>query len=77
MIDSDRVKDELDKIATALRETPAGEKWNLLHAAQQALSWANEPKEAMAPFDYIQRINSKDIPEETKDCREHSHPVPF
>lgn len=70
------IQDELDRINLTLHETAQGEKWNLLHAVQQALSWANEPKGAMAPFDYIQRISSEDIPEETADCREHNHPVP-
>ena len=47
------VRRELDRIESALRESPAEDKYRELYAAQQALAWALDPACYRAPTDAI------------------------
>ena len=58
------IQRELDRIGVALRETPQGNDYDLLYAAQQALSWATDPDGFASPMKQIRGTQ-----EGTEDCR--------
>ena len=47
------IQRELDRIAIALRRAPSPECYARLYAAQQALSWALEPRGFKSPYEAI------------------------
>lgn len=48
------VEREMEEIGSALLEEEVeSPRWKQLHAAQQALKWATEPRGFAAPLDYI------------------------
>lgn len=44
---------ELDRIASALRQSPPTEHYRELYAAQQALSWALDPSNFRKPYETV------------------------
>ena len=48
-----RIQEEADRLRSALSQTPAGDTYDRLYAAQQALVWAIEPETFKAPWDLI------------------------
>ena len=52
---------EADRLRSALGETPLGDRFNELYAAQQALAWAADPDSFKSPLNMIQQSSS--IPE--------------
>ena len=64
------VQRELDRIAVTLVETTDPERYGLLYAAQQALSWSLEPNGLRSPFNMIMGI-----PVEPADCSVDPRPA--
>lgn len=62
---------ELDRISTALRAETDPERHRQLYAAQQALSWAQEPNGFRTPFDLVMGT-----PAGSTDCPECPCPLP-
>jgi hypothetical protein len=58
------IERELDRISAALREPRPADEYNQLYAAQQALSWAQEPTGFRAPYATITgtEAGSEDCP---------------
>ena len=69
MIPMSFIQRELDRISTALRENPQSNDYDLLYAAQQALSWAADPDGFASPMKQIRGIQ-----EGSGDCLEDRHP---
>lgn len=44
---------EADRLRSALTQTPAGDTYDRLYAAQQAVLWTIDPETFKAPFDLI------------------------
>ena len=47
------IQRELDRIGTAMEQSPSGNRYAELYAAQQALMWALEPSTYKAPYDML------------------------
>ena len=50
---------EVERIRSALRETPFGDRFNQLYAAQQALAWMFDPDCFESPLHMIDRFNDE------------------
>ena len=61
------IQRELDRIGAALRQPQPDGRYAQLYAAQQALSWVNEPSVMEAPLDTIAGVTSGTA-EDSKDC---------
>jgi hypothetical protein len=61
---------EADRLRSALTETPMGDRFNELYAAQQAIAWATDPERITSPLDMIQRFNNH---EGSRDCPSPLH----
>jgi hypothetical protein len=60
---------EADRLRSALLETPLGDRFDRLHAAQQALAWAADSETFKSPYDLV--IGS---PEGSEGCPSSSNP---
>ena len=65
------IQREIDKIRRELLKPPPHERVKELHAAQQALSWAIEPRGFRAPFLAIMGTQA-----DLEDCLAYPHPLP-
>lgn len=66
------IERELEKLHSAMVAGIGDPRWPELYAAQQALSWALDPKSFRAPFDYL-----KNIPAGSGDCSVDIHRSPL
>jgi hypothetical protein len=72
-VDMSRIEEEADRLRSALLNTPFGERYNELYAAQGALAYANDPEMFEAPLDMIERLIDYYTAEDSKgypcECR--------
>jgi hypothetical protein len=61
---------EADRLRSALLQTPVGDRFYQLLAAQQALAWMNDPETFKSPYDLV-----SGNPEGLEDCPSLSGPV--
>lgn len=65
------IQRELNRISTALRESPQSNDYDRLYAAQQALSWATDPNGFASPMKHIRGIQVG-----SEDCSAGPHQPP-
>ena len=73
------IRNELENLSSALRKPLTQDRYCQLYAAQQALSWANNPEAYASP--YLTIVNDKvhspmDIQEDSASCSAVRHPLP-
>lgn len=63
------IKEEADRLRSALLHTPFGEKYNELYAAQAALAFASDPVMFESPLNMIERSSGYRTPEDSEDSK--------
>jgi hypothetical protein len=67
---------EADRLRSALRETPFGDRFDQLYVAQQALAWMSDPDRFESPLHMVDRF-TLGIEVDSKDCLSECDPAAF
>lgn len=72
------IRNELENLSFALRKPLPHDRYCQLYAAQQALSWVNDPEAYASP--YLTIVNGKvqsltDTQEDSVNCSDAPHPL--